>query len=57
VNRLTVTNENIDLAPWRAQFKPGDRIVIEVKVVTRRTYKNDEEKVEVKNEVYSVPIQ
>jgi gliding motility-associated protein GldM len=57
VNRITVTNENIDLAAWRAQFKPGDRIVIEVKSVIRKTYKGEDEKVEVKNEVYSVPIQ
>jgi gliding motility-associated protein GldM len=57
VNRITATNENIDLAAWRAQFKPGDRIVIEIKTVTRKTYKNEDEKVEVKNEVYQVPIQ
>jgi gliding motility-associated protein GldM len=57
VNRTTVSNENIDLAPWRAQFKPGDRLVIEVKTVTRRTYKGSDEPVEVKNEVYQIPIQ
>ncbi|MFZ6009946.1 MAG: gliding motility protein GldM [Bacteroidota bacterium] len=57
VNRLTATNENIDLGPWRPQFKPGDRIVIEVKTVTRRTYKGEDEKVDVRSEVYTVPIQ
>ena len=56
VNRTTVTNENIDLAAWRPQFRPGDQIVIEVKTVTRRTFKGDDERVEVKNEVYSIPL-
>jgi gliding motility-associated protein GldM len=57
VNRMTATNEVLDLASWRAQFKPGDRIVIEIKTVTRRTYQGEEEKVEVRNEVHTVPIQ
>ena len=57
VNRMTATNENLDLAAWRAQFRPGDRIVIEIKTVTRRTYKGQDEKVEVKSEIINVPIQ
>ncbi len=57
VNRMNASNEVLDLAPWRAQFKPGDRIVIEIKTVTRRNFKGQEEKVEVRNEVYNVPIQ
>jgi gliding motility-associated protein GldM len=57
VNRLTATNEVLDLAGWRAQFKPGDKIVIEIKTVTRRTYQGQDERVEVRNEVYTVPIQ
>ncbi|NJM24207.1 MAG: gliding motility protein GldM [Bacteroidia bacterium] len=57
VNRMTATNENIDLAQWRSGFKPGDRIVIEVKTVTRRTYQGQDEKVDVRNEIYTVPIQ
>jgi gliding motility-associated protein GldM len=57
VNRMTATNEVLDLGRWRAQFKPGDRIVIEIKTVTRRTYQGQDEKVEVRNEVHSVPIQ
>src|SRR5690606_1911450 len=43
VNRMNATNEVLDLAPWRAQFKPGDRIVIEIKTVTRRTYTGEDE--------------
>jgi hypothetical protein len=57
VNRLTATNEVLDLASWRSQFKPGDKIVIEIKTVTRRTYQGQDERVEVRNEVYTVPIQ
>jgi gliding motility-associated protein GldM len=57
VNRMNASNEVLDLGPWRAQFKPGDRIVIEIKTVTRRTYQGQDEKVEVRNEVHNVPIQ
>jgi gliding motility-associated protein GldM len=56
VARMNATNEVLDLGPWRAQFKPGDRIVIEIKTVTRRTYQGQDEKVEVRNEVHSVDI-
>lgn len=57
VNRTTVTNENIDLSRWRAQFRPGDRIVVEIKKVTRRTFKGGEEPVEVRNEIHTIPLQ
>jgi gliding motility-associated protein GldM len=57
VNRMNATNEVLDLAAWRAQFRPGDRIVIEIKTVTRRTYQGQDEKVEVRNEVHQVNIQ
>ncbi len=57
INRMTATNENLDLGAWRAQFKPGDRLVIEIKTVTRRTYKGQDEKIEVKSEIINVPIQ
>ena len=56
VARMNATNEVLDLGPWRAQFKPGDRIVIEIKTVTRRTYQGQDEKVEVRNEVHQVNI-
>jgi gliding motility-associated protein GldM len=57
VNRITATNENLDFNAWRSQFRPGDRIVIEIKTVTRRTFKGEDEKVEVKSEIINVPIQ
>lgn len=57
INRMNATNEILDLSAWRSQFRPGDRIVIEIKTVTRRTYKGEDERVEVRNEVHQVPIQ
>ena len=57
VNRMNATNEVLDLGSWRSQFKAGDRIVIEIKTVIRRTYQGQDEKVEVRNEVHNVPIQ
>lgn len=57
VNRMTATNEVLDLGAWRSGFRPGDRIVVDIKTVTRRTFKGQEERVEVRNEVLTVPIQ
>ncbi len=57
VNRMTATNEVLDLARWRSDFRAGDKIVIEIKTVTRRTYQGQDERVEVRNEVYTIPIQ
>jgi gliding motility-associated protein GldM len=56
INRMNATNEVLDLGPWRSQFKAGDRIVIEIKTVTRRTYQGQDERVEVRNEVHNVDI-
>jgi len=57
INRMTATNEVLDLARWRASFKPGDQIVVEIKTVTRRTYKGEDEKVDIRSEILRVPIQ
>src|SRR5688572_602564 len=43
--RTTATNENPDLRAWASQARPGDRIVIDIKDVSRRTYKDEDEKV------------
>ena len=48
VQRLNANNENPDLRSWISQARPGDRIVIDIKDVTRRTFKDEEEKVTVK---------
>jgi gliding motility-associated protein GldM len=59
VQRLNATNENPDLRAWSNQARPGDRIIIDIKDVVRRTYKDDEEKVPVTGSVgiISVPVQ
>ncbi|HYG20697.1 MAG TPA: gliding motility protein GldM [Ohtaekwangia sp.] len=48
VQRLNATNENPDLRSWISQARPGDRIVVDIKDVIRRTYSDDEDKVTVK---------
>jgi gliding motility-associated protein GldM len=45
VQRMNATNENPDLRSWISQARPGDRIVIDIKDVSRRTFKDEEEKV------------
>lgn len=45
VQRLNATNENPDLRSWVSQARPGDRVVIDIKDVTRATYKGGDEKV------------
>jgi gliding motility-associated protein GldM len=41
-------NENLDLRAWISQARPGDKVVVEIKEVSRRNFKDDEEKVDVK---------
>lgn len=57
INRMTATNESLELASWRSQFKPGDNIVIEVKTVTRRTFLGKDDKVDIGTQIFRVPIQ
>lgn len=57
INRMQASNEVLDLATWRQSFKPGDQIVVEIKTVTRKTYKGEDEKVDIRSEILRVPIQ
>ncbi|HEX5167695.1 MAG TPA: gliding motility protein GldM [Cyclobacteriaceae bacterium] len=57
IHRMQASNEVLDLATWRSGFKPGDQIVVEIKTVTRRTYKGEDEKVDIRSEIIRVPIQ
>ena len=43
VQRMNATNENPDLRAWASQARPGDRIIIDIKDVSRRTYKDEDE--------------
>ncbi len=58
VQRLQATNENPDLRAWANQARPGDRVVIDIKDVIRRTYQDEEEKVTVvgSSGIISIPI-
>jgi gliding motility-associated protein GldM len=58
VQRLNATNENPELRAWASQARPGDRIIIDIKDVVRRTYKDEEEKVVPKGStgIIQIPI-
>jgi gliding motility-associated protein GldM len=58
VQRMNATNENPDLRAWSGQARPGDRVIIDIKDVSRRTYKDEEEKVVPKGSsgIIQIPI-
>ncbi len=58
VQRMNATNENPDLRAWTGKARPGDRIIIDIKDVSRRTYKDEEEKVGLKGSsgIIQIPI-
>jgi gliding motility-associated protein GldM len=57
VQSITATSENIDLSAWRSQFRPGDRIIVDIKTVKRRTYTGQEENVDIVGGVLTIPVQ
>ncbi len=59
VGTMTVTSELVDVSAWRAQMRPGDRIVVDIKSVIRRTYTGQDEKVDVLpgTNIITIPIQ
>jgi hypothetical protein len=57
VQTITATSENIDLSAWRSQFRPGDRIIIDIKTVKRRTYTGQEENVDIVGGILTIPVQ
>lgn len=58
VASIKPTSESIDLTPWRSQMRPGDRIVVTITTVVRRTFQNEDEKVGVyPSDLISIPIQ
>jgi gliding motility-associated protein GldM len=56
--RMNATNENPDLRAWSSQARPGDRIIIDIKDVSRRTFKDEDEKVTPKGStgIIQIPI-
>ena len=57
VATINATSELPDISAWRSQFRPGDRIIVDIKTVTRRTFQGQEEKVDVVGGVLNIPIQ
>ncbi len=57
VATINATSEILDLAPWRSQMRPGDRIVVSIKSVTRKTYTGQDEKVDIVGGTMNIPIQ
>ncbi|MBY0435677.1 MAG: gliding motility protein GldM [Cyclobacteriaceae bacterium] len=54
---INATSETLDLNAWRSQFKPGDRIVVDIKSVTRGTFTGEQEKVDIVGGTLNIPIQ
>lgn len=58
VATINATSELPDISAWRSQFRPGDRISVNIKAVTRRTFLGEEEKVEFGgNYIINIPVQ
>lgn len=57
VDQMTVQSELVDLNRWKAQFRPGDRIIVDIKTVVRNTYTNEQEQVTVVAGTINIPIQ
>lgn len=56
VATLNANSEILDMGAWRSQFRPGDRIIIDIKSVTRRTFQGQDEKVPIRSEVIQIAI-
>jgi gliding motility-associated protein GldM len=56
VQTIEATSENIDLGPLIAQAREGDRLVIEIKEVVRRTFEGSQERVQSRDEIFSIPL-
>jgi gliding motility-associated protein GldM len=54
---VNATSELPDISAWRSQMRAGDRIVVDIKSVTRGTFKGDQEKVDVVAGIINIPIQ
>ncbi len=57
VATINATSEILDLSSWKSQVRPGDRIVVSIKSVTRRTYTGQDEKVDIVGGTINIPIQ
>ena len=51
-----MTSQKLNMSQFVSQARPGDRLVITIEKVTRRTYEGKNEPVPVRNEVVMIPI-
>jgi gliding motility-associated protein GldM len=56
VKNMTVNSEIIDLSSWKADLRPGDYIVCNIKTVIRKTFLNQDDKVDF-NSYELIPLQ
>jgi gliding motility-associated protein GldM len=56
VQTIEATSENIDLGPLVSQAREGDRLVIEIKEVIRRTFDGGQDRVPSRDEIFSIPL-
>ncbi len=58
VQTVNATNETPDLRAWISQARPGDRIIVDIRDVSRRTFTDEEERVDVKGSsgIIQIPI-
>jgi hypothetical protein len=57
VDQFVNNSESLDLNRWKSQFRPGDRIIIDIKTVTRTTFLNEQEPVTVVSGTINIPVQ
>lgn len=57
VDQFNATSESLDLNRWKSQMRAGDRIIIDIKNVTRNTFTGEQEPVPVSSGTINIPIQ
>jgi len=57
VDQMNSNSEILDLSRWRSQMRPGDRIIIDIKNVTRNTFTGEQEPIPVSSGTINIPIQ
>lgn len=55
VKTMNITSENIDLTTWKAELRPGDVLVCNIKTVVRKTFLGEDDRVDF-NEYVLIPL-
>ena len=56
VTKQTFTTQKLNLAQFVSQARAGDRLVVEIKQVTRKTYEGKNEPVQLRNAIFNIPL-